>query len=157
METGNWAVVQDETNVMIFANKRGLLTYDGHQWRQLSFKPTLSVMEKDPINGHIFVGADNSYGVLEKNEQGGYDYNRLSGDTTAIGLIADIMFTDTTVIFCSPKSISVHRLDDLSSRKRWYADADRPFSGLITHNGKLFFNVHGPGLYRIDADTLFRW
>ncbi|MGI5913215.1 MAG: SpoIIE family protein phosphatase [Bacteroidales bacterium] len=155
METGNWAVVQDETNVMIFANKRGLLTYDGHQWRQLSFKPTLSVMEKDPINGHIFVGADNSYGVLEKNEQGGYDYNRLSGDTTAIGLIADIMFTDTTVIFCSPKSISVHRLDDLSSRKRWYADADRPFSGLITHNGKLFFNVHGTGLYRIDADTLF--
>jgi serine phosphatase RsbU (regulator of sigma subunit) len=155
METGNWAVVQDETNIMVFANKRGLLTYDGYQWEQLFFKPTLSVMEKDPVNGQIFVGADNSYGLLEKNERGGYDYNLLSGDTTVIGLVTDIMFTDTTVIFCSAKSISVHRLDDLSSHKRWYADDDRPFSGLITHNGKMFFNVYGTGLYRIDADTLF--
>ncbi len=155
METGNWAVVQDESNIMIFANKRGLLTYDGYQWEQLFFQPALSVMEKDPAGGQVFVGTDNSYGLLEKNEQGGYDYNLLSGDTTDIGLINDIMFTDTTVIFSSAKSISVHRLDDLSDHKRWFAKDDHPFSGLITHNGKLFFNVRGEGLYRIDSDTLF--
>ena len=155
METGNWAVIQDESNIMIFANKKGLLTFDGYQWDQLFFKPTISVMEKDPIDGQIFVGTDNSYGLLEKNEQGGYDYTLLSDDSPDIGLVTDIVFTDTTVIFCSGKSISVHQLDDLSDHKRWFAENDHPFSGLITHNGKLFFNVKGEGLYRIDSDTLF--
>ncbi len=155
IEGQNWSICQDPDNIMLFANRRGLLSYDGYHWNltQLEFIPTH--ISRSPADGRIFMGANNNYGILEKTRTGSYEYLSLSGDTAGPGLISDIIFTDTTVIYYSGKSISVHRLDDPSEYKRWYSAPDSPFTGMIAHRGKLFFNVEGEGLYRIESDTLF--
>ncbi|MFP4488747.1 MAG: hypothetical protein ACLFN1_05545, partial [Bacteroidales bacterium] len=151
----NWSICQDPDNIMLFASRRGLLSYDGYHWEltQLEYIPTY--ISRSPSEGGIYMGANNNYGILKKNRTGQYEYFSLSGDTAATGLISDIVFTDTTVIYYSPKSISVHHLDDPSEYKRWYSAPGSPFTGMIAHRGKLFFNVEGEGLYRIESDTLF--
>lgn len=151
----NWSVCQDADNIMLFANRRGLLSYDGFNWEltRLEYIPTHIC--RSPSDNRIYMGANNNYGILEKNKAGRYEYLSLSGDTTLPGLISDIIFTDTTVIYYSGKSISVHRLDDHGEYKRWYSDPESPFTGIIAHRGRLFFNIDGQGLYRIESDTLF--
>ena len=32
----NWSIVQDNDEVMLFANRRGVLTYDGAFWKEIS-------------------------------------------------------------------------------------------------------------------------
>lgn len=151
----NWSICQDSDNIMLFASRRGLLSYDGYNWEmtQLEYIPTH--ISRSPADGGIYMGANNNYGILKKNRTGSYEYFSLSGDTARPGLISDIIFTDTTIIYYSPKSISVHRLDDPNEYKRWYSSPDSPFTGMIAHRGKLFFNVEGQGLHRIESDTLF--
>lgn len=155
IEGQNWSICQDSDNIMLFANRRGLLSYDGYNWKltQLEYIPIH--ISRSPADGRIYMGANNNYGILEKTRTGRYEYFSLSGDTARPGLISDIIFTDTTVIYYSGKSISVHRLDNPSEYKRWYSAPESPFTGMIAHRGKLFFNVEGQGLYRIESDTLF--
>lgn len=155
IEVENWAICQDGDNVMLFANRQGLLTYDGYNWELMHLQHMPVSMFKNPLDNRIYVGSDDNYGVLEKNIDGSYDYISISGDTASPGLITEIIFTDTTIIFYSDQSISVHKLDNLSDFKRWYSKSGSPFTGMIAHRGKLFFNVQGEGLYRIDSDTLF--
>lgn len=153
--TENWSVCQDSNNIMLFANRKGLLSFDGHQWRLNSLNRIPTCIEKSPYDNRLYMGSDNSYGILEKNREGKYIYNSLSGDSMATGLITDIIFTDTTVIFYSESCISVHLLDEITEVKRWYSEPEQPFTGMIAHRGKLFFNVREKGLYRIECDTLF--
>ncbi|MEA1885989.1 MAG: SpoIIE family protein phosphatase [Bacteroidota bacterium] len=155
IEVQNWAICQDPLNVMLFANPHGLLTYDGHQWNLIHLEHIPTALSRCPVDNRIYAGANNNYGILEKNRAGRYEYLPISGDTANTGLITRIIFTDTTVIYYSDKSINVHKLDDLSDYKRWYAEEESPFTGMIAHRGKLFFNVEGKGLYRIESDTLF--
>ena len=155
IEVQNWSVCQDDDNMMIFANRRGLLTYDGYSWDLIQLQHIPVIIRRCPLNNKIYMGSSDSYGFLEKKPGGRYDYFSISGDTANPGLITNIIFTDTTVIYYSEKSISVHRLDNPFDFKRWYADPGSPFTGMIAHLGKLFFNVKGKGLFRIESDTLF--
>ncbi|HCC71314.1 MAG TPA: hypothetical protein DEQ09_09225 [Bacteroidales bacterium] len=155
IEVENWAICQDKDNVMLFANRQGLLSYDGSQW-DIVHLPYMPVsLYRCPANNRIYVGADNNYGYIKKNRDGSYNYVSVSGDTVNAGLITDILLTDSTVIYFSEKCISLHNLDDLSDYKRWYSKQGSPFTGMIAHRGKLFFNVKDKGLYRIESDTLF--
>ena len=36
--TQNWAIVQDETNALYFANNNGMLRYDGKNWTTVQIK-----------------------------------------------------------------------------------------------------------------------
>jgi len=155
IEVQNWSVCQDSDNMMIFANRRGLLTYDGYRWNLIQLQNIPVIIRKCPSNNRIYMGSSDNYGLLEKAPGGSYEYFSLSGDTASPGLISNIIFTDTTVIYYSEKSISVHMLDNPSDFKRWYSDPGSPFTGMIAHLGKLFFNVKGKGLFRIECDTLF--
>ena len=35
IENQNWAICQDDKNVMLFANRRGILTFDGQNWNSI--------------------------------------------------------------------------------------------------------------------------
>ncbi len=155
IEVENWSVCQDMSDMMLFANRQGLLTYDGYRWEQTRLEYIPTKLKRSPVDGKIYMGANNNYGILEKTKEGKYRYLSLSGDTTNPGLITDILFTDTTIIFYSDRCISVHNIIDTSDIKRWRSKEGSPFTGLIAHQGKLFFNVYGEGLFRLESDTLF--
>lgn len=155
IEVRNWAICQDSDNVMIFANLQGLIYYDGYQWELNRISHMPASIKRSPFDGKIYVGASNNYGYLKKDEKGKPGYISLSGSGQETGLITDIFFTDSSVIFYGSESISIHMLDQPENPKRWFSEKDRPFTGMLTHMGKLFFNVRGEGLYRIESDTLF--
>ena len=155
IETLNWAISQDNQNIMLFANRRGILTFDGQNWDIIRLPYIPFALNKNPIDNKVYVGANNNYGYLEKNSLGVIEYKSLSTDTTDIGVISKIIFTDSTIFFYGEKTITRHFINNQGNIKRWQSKDFKPFTGMFTTHENTFFNVYGEGLYRLESDTLF--
>jgi serine phosphatase RsbU (regulator of sigma subunit) len=154
IESQNWSIGQDDQNVMLFANRKGLLTFDGQNWDLLELPFIPFALRKNPLDQIVFVGANNNYGYLERDPKGILKYTSLS-DTADVGIISKIIFTDSTVFFYGQQTITRHSLKNLNEYKRWNAKPSEPFTGMLTTHKNTFFNVYGSGLYRLESDTLF--
>jgi len=155
IENQSWAICQDANNVMMFANRRGVLIFDGQDWNLIKMPAVPYSLKFNSKNKRVYTGCDNNYGYLEKDERGIYNFISLSGDSAGIGLITKIMFTDSTVYYYGELSISRHNLKTGKLEKRFIAKPNEQFAGMFTTPRSTFINVMKKGLYRVEADTLF--
>ncbi len=155
IEDQNWAICQDNNNVMLFANRKGILTFDGGAWTTVRLPTIPYSMKANPKNGKIFVGGENSYGLLEKDQIGSYKYVPLSGESSDIGVITRIIFNDSVVWFYGEKSISRHNLKSNRLELRIKTMEANPFAGMFVTPKNTFINEQYSGLYRLESDTLF--
>jgi serine phosphatase RsbU (regulator of sigma subunit) len=155
IENQSWAICQDENNVMMFANRRGILTFDGQDWNLIRMPSVPYSLKYNSVNKRVYTGCDNNYGYLEKDEKGFYDYISLSGDSAGVGLITKIIFTDSTVFFYGELSISRHNIITGQMEKRFVSKVNEPFTGMFVNPKNTFINVMSKGLFRLEADTLF--
>ncbi len=155
IESQNWSVCQDEQNVMLFANRKGIMRFDGQNWDLLKIPHIPFALGKNPIDNKVYVGANNNYGYLERDEKGIIQYLSLSSDTAELGIISKIIFSDSTIYFYGDQTITRYSLNDPAKFKRWKAKKGKSFTGILVTNKNTFFNVSGEGLYRLESDTLF--
>ncbi len=155
IESQNWSISQDNQNVMLFANRKGILAFDGQNWDLLKLPYIPFALKKSPLDNKVYVGANNNYGYLERNTKGFIEYKSLSADTADIGIISKIIFTDTTIFFYGENSITRHSIKNPERFKRWYSKDFRPFTGMFVTHKNTFINVAREGLYRMESDTLF--
>jgi serine phosphatase RsbU (regulator of sigma subunit) len=155
IENQNWAICQDDHNVMLFANRRGILTFDGQGWNFIPVPTIPYSLKYNPQERKVYVGGDNNYGYLARDEKGIYRYFSISGDSSSIGLISRILFTDSTVYFYGEQSISRHNLKSGKLEWRLGQKENKPFTGMFITPKNTFINVLSKGLYRLESDTLF--
>jgi len=155
IESQNWSISQDNQNVMLFANRKGILAFDGQNWDLLKLPHIPFALKKSPLDNKVYVGANNNYGYLERNAKGFIEYKSLSSDTADVGIISKIIFTDSTIFFYGENTITRHSVKNPERFKRWYSKDFRPFTGMFVTHKNTFFNVASEGLYRIESDTLF--
>ncbi len=146
----NWSITQDNNNVMLFANRRGILTFDGKEWGVIRMPEFPFVLRKEPKSGKIFVGGNEDFGYLVKNEKGVYSYKSLSHGIFQIGEIANIVFTDTHVYFFSNQKIVCFPFDNYYNPQQWQAKKNKDFYGLISLNNKVYVHVQSLGLTNIE-------
>ncbi len=74
----NWDVLQGDDGLMYFANKTGILTYDGKYWNTtlLSNFNTVRSLAKDS-SGRIYVGGIGDLGYLETDSLGAHKFTSL--------------------------------------------------------------------------------
>ncbi len=155
IENQSWAICQDENNVMMFANRRGILTFDGQDWNIIKTKSVPYTLKYDTANRRVYTGCDNNYGYLEKDEKGFYSYVSLSGDSAGVGLVTRIIYTDSTIYFYSESSISRHNIKTGKLELRLNSKGNDSFAGMFITSKNTFINVTSRGLFRLEADTLF--
>ncbi len=156
VENQNWAICQDPNHVMLFANMKGILSFDGQEWLSIRIPTIPFSMKSNPRDGRIFIGGEDNYGFLENDINGSYRYVSLSGDSSDIGIITKIIFNDSLVWFYGDQAISCYNLDkgnlELRLRPR---DDQTPFTGMFVTSKNTFINVMSKGLFRLESDTLF--
>lgn len=155
IENQSWAICQDDNNVMLFANRRGILEYDGHGWNTVSIPVIPYSLKYNAAEKKVYVGGDNNYGYIARDNKGIYRYISLSGDSTGVGMITRILFTDSTVYYYGEQSISRHNLKSGKLELRLLQKENEPFSGMFITPKNTFINVMSKGLYRLESDTLF--
>ena len=155
VENQSWAVCQDEDNIMLFAYRKGILAFDGKDWTTIRTPVIPYAMQKNPYDGKIYIGGDNNYGYLEKNDASTYDYVSLSGDSAGTGVITRIIFSDSLAWFYSDQTTNRYNLGVGICDLQLKSKPDHPFTGMFITPEKTYINVLGEGLYRLESDTLF--
>jgi len=155
LENQNWAICQDDHNVMLFANRRGILSFDGQSWNSIPTPAIPYSLTYNPRDRRVYVGGDDNYGYLARDEKGVYKYFSISGDSSSSGIISRIVFTDSTVYFYGEHCISRHNLRSGKLELRLRQKENMPFTGMFITAKNTFINVFSKGLYRLESDTLF--
>lgn len=155
IENQNWAICQDDQSVMMFANRFGITTLDGQGWGYIQIPAIPYALKYNQEEKRVYVGADNNYGYLSRDETGVYRYFSMSGDSSSIGAITRIIFSDSTVYFYGEQSISRHNLASGKLELRLTQKNNEPFTGMFLTPKNTFINIQSKGLYRLESDTLF--
>ncbi|MBP8959207.1 MAG: SpoIIE family protein phosphatase [Bacteroidales bacterium] len=155
IDNQNIAICHDENNVMMFANRRGILTFDGQNWSLIRIPVIPYAMKFDAATNTVFIAGEDSYGYIKKDEKGFYNYHKLSSDSLDYGLLTGICLTDTSVYFFGDECIT--RYNIIGGKNELYLKAknEQPFTGMFVTPRNVFINVFSKGLYRLDSDTLF--
>ncbi|MCU0472322.1 MAG: SpoIIE family protein phosphatase [Bacteroidales bacterium] len=155
IENQSWAICQDDNQVMLFANRKGINTFDGEEWKSVKILTIPYAMQKNPADNRIYIGGENNYGYLEKTLGGSYKYNSLSTDSSETGLTTRIFFSDKGVWFYGEQSIIRYNPETNRPDLRFDSEPGNPFTGMIVTPSNIFINVRNKGLFRIESDTLF--
>lgn len=155
MENQCWSICQDDKGVMMFANRRGILTFDGQEWSFISIPIIPYSIEYNDSLKRVYIGGADDYGYLVRDEKGIYHFKSMLNDNEKTGVISRIFFTDSTVYFYGEESISRHNLESGKLEIRFLQKESKPFTGMFITARNTFINVFSEGLYRIDSDTLF--
>jgi serine phosphatase RsbU (regulator of sigma subunit) len=147
-------ICQDENSVMLFANRKGILAFDGQDWLTLDIPVIPYAMQRNPYDGKIYIGGDNNFGFLEMDNSGKYKYVPLLEKYTGIGIVTRIIFSDSLVWFYSDKSAIRYNLADDSHKLLIKAALGQSFSGMFVTSGNTYFNIFEKGLCRLERDTL---
>ncbi len=155
IENQSWAICQDRNKVMLFANRKGIISFDGEEWLPIRMDVTPFSMKCNQFDQKIYIGGDKNYGFIEKDQKGKYKYTSLAGDSADVGLISRILFNDSLVCFYSEKTISFHNFYTGALKYRLNCEDKSSFTGMFMLNKNTFINVAGKGLFRVEHDTLF--
>lgn len=146
----NWMIDESSNNVIYFANNKGLLEFNGAQWR-LFPTPNGSIMRSvKVVNDRIYTGCYMDFGYWEKTTNGSLSYKSIV-DLSDIKIEEDeqfwnIMYSDQYVLFQSLSSIYTYNIATGSVEK------------IISHfrinksfqtKGDFYYQVLGEGLFQI--------
>ncbi|MFY8028799.1 MAG: two-component regulator propeller domain-containing protein, partial [Bacteroidia bacterium] len=148
----NWSATQDEIGNMYFANKYGILKYDGNFWTCVYTQSEVLSICYDTLTKRIFVGCVEDFGYLDINFAGKNKFVSLSnllGKNEKIGMVWDCIATSEGIYFLSEKKLVLLKNNALSV---WNSKSSFQY---IFHVGKhLFLSEIGIGLFLMQNDSL---
>ena len=153
-EAENYAVCQDNQNTMLFANKKGLLRYDGNSWSRLTLPGLPISIKQNPENNCVYVVSDKRYGYLKRDEVGSLTYVPLSFEGEISSNLSDIYFKDSTILVYSEDLLSIHKTTDDVLRARFSSETYGKFSGVLVGPSEILVHLGAKGYYKIAGDTL---
>jgi len=148
----NWAIAESENGTMLFANKRGLISFDGSQENYISIGKIPYSIAAEPLVGRIFIGTNNGFGLLTINN-GVFEYKSLSDSIDAKGVFTKIEFTNEKVWFYSDEMVVSVVIDKLETAEIKHLANSEIFKGVFEYKDKIYLNIEGEGLLQISDST----
>jgi len=145
-----WSITQDEEEVMIFANKNGILLFDGLNWQEIATN-AIPVKTKSLLHSNvILIGSNNDYGFIKKENNGKYKYHSLLTKAINSGEISDIKVNNKYIFFYSSNALIQITKSDFSYKNSWIAKEKDKFKGIVQVGDKIFINKK-QGLFEINS------
>lgn len=148
-----FAIAQDPRGIMYFANRSGVLEFDGKNW-QLAATPfpvyTLAVSDK----GTLFAGGLAGFGKIEVSN-GIIAYRALHGvDTDARGIRGSLASGDF-VYWISERHVFVYEISTKTLSKI-AAEEGNKLKGIFQVGGRVLISSHQGVLYQLSGKTFSR-
>jgi signal transduction histidine kinase/ligand-binding sensor domain-containing protein len=154
--TQNWAVVQDKRGVMYFGNNKGVLEYDGVNWRLIPVSNN-SIVRSLAIDsaGTIFVGAVGEFGYLAPDITGKLHYVSLvrhfSKSASVFSDIWSTLVKGDEVYFQSFYRLYRYKKGETKS----WSVSNSYHRSFIVYD-KLYLREEGKGLMVMENDSLIK-
>jgi serine phosphatase RsbU (regulator of sigma subunit) len=147
----NYSICQDNEGVMIVANRKGIISFDGSDWKIIKTPELPLVVAKNPANNIIYVGCRNSIGYLSKNNLGGYEYIQIASEN--VGVVLQIVFVGKHIYFLSQTSITglnYEKSNELISLKNPEKEA---YNFMFEFKGQLYVYQSNKGLQLLHENS----
>jgi len=153
MDKQIWAIAQDNNNVMLFANRKGILAYDGNDLTNIKTTTFPYSIYKDNSSNIIYVGCSNSIGYLQKDEDGTYNYVSII-DNSDLGNIVSILQLGDHIYFASSETITKVNAKNTEDYTTIFSADDNFFTGIFALKNKIFVNSYPNGIQTLDNDAV---
>jgi len=144
-------ISQSEDGYMYIANNKGLLEYNGAQWK-LYKSPNETIMRSVKVIGNrVYTGCYMNFGYWERNDKGILEYTSLSEELN-VNMVEDeqiweIIQLDQWVLFQSLNRIYTYHTQTKALKT---IEAEQTITKLYKIEGELYFQVLNEGLYSIE-------
>lgn len=153
IDNESWAMTQDVDGQMLFANRRGIVTFDGMNWNTINTPSVPLSLYFDPTSSKVFVGCKNNIGMLQKEKSGIYKYISLNKEVESLGNIEQMTSVNEYVYFYS--SSCVTRFSTKTKEiKKWAASIGEPYTGFIVNIDKIYVNIDKLGLHLLQENSI---
>jgi len=156
IDNQNLCIVQGSDGVIYFANRKGVLSYDGFKWNLIKTESSVFSLAHDSSSGQVYVGCRGNFGLLEKDVTGEISYVSLSdqNEVSALGEITKIIITEDGIYYYSTYSLFRFSNGENKIDKIWSAENEKVFTGLLSLQNELYLNVYGEGLKKVENSGL---
>ena len=150
-ENQNWAISQSAEKLIYVANNKGLLEFNGANWK-LYHSPNETIMRSvQVVHDRIYTGCFMEFGYWQKNDLGILTYKSLSKQL-GINLIEDeefwnIVHIDKYVIFQSLRRIYIYNVDDGFVNA---IDSESIITKIFKVDESIYFQRLGKGIFKIE-------
>lgn len=149
----NWAVVQDARGHVFVANSKGVLSYDGVEWR-IARPPRYSNVTRAvavAADGRVYAGSAADFGWLQPDGQGGYEYislvDKLPEGERDVGEVFQIVAHGDAVYFTTGKRLLIWRRGE-------FVSLPHKVGRLDVVGGQVYLHSAQSPLERIEGDRL---
>lgn len=153
--TQNWDIQQDEKGIIYFANNKGLLEFDGTNWRTFPLpNGTIARSVNYDKNGRIYFGGQNEVGYLETNDLGKPLYTSLiplfPKEYRSFEDIWEIFIQPNSIYFCSRKGIFRFKDGQIEIIK----PKNQLFESFFQIDGKIIIQDLEEGLFELKDNSV---
>jgi len=148
-----WSIEQDTNGIMFFANKRGIITYDGSEWDFIKTPGVPYIISRESSLNTVFVGCNNSVGYLKK-ENGKFIFEELYKDEERVSNISKIIFTEKNIFFYSDKVIIKATKNKLSEITLSESSKNKKFEGVFKINNSFFVKTRDNSISEFSENSV---
>lgn len=151
----NWSVVEHPNNLLYFGNHKGMLQYDGTNWRlyEIANSSTTRALDVTP-EGLILAGGINEMGFFNVNENGDLHYNslkpKMDSSQLEFGDVWSVKSTDQGWFFLTDDFL--FRFNN--NKYKNYKKKGKYFYLLHTIDDTLYLQDLGYGLSKFQNDSI---
>jgi hypothetical protein len=140
-------IVQDGLGQMRMASRKGVLTFDGRQWRLVSTPSSALAISYSLLSDRLYVGCRNSFGYIGTDAAGMERYYPISAGQPACGDVLQLVCVNSWVYVLSEQYLFEYSVADKKVTNRWNASEFGLFN-IFEHRNELFVASEDGKLYK---------
>ena len=154
VDNQNYDIAQDHNGVLCFANRKGVLKFNGGDWYIIQTPSSALKLKLSPQDKHLYVGCSNDFGYITQNIQGIDHYVSLSDSLDVEGDITHIQIVGNWVYFLTENQLFEYSSIEHRITNQFKADKNNAFFSLIPHGKEMLVFSEDQQLYRVRSNTL---
>lgn len=148
----SYDIHQDDHGILFFANRSGVLQFDGRVWNQIPANGAIYTLTGFQ-GGDMYAGGSAGFGKIAYNERNQLEYQSLSDSLTGTRNVFGSVTLKDAIYFISESSLfSV--AGGSSKMVVTSSKADGPFSGMYVIGSDLFVDTENEGLKMLSGNSL---
>lgn len=145
-------IVQTERGVIYFANKAGVVEFDGRNWKVIDSPGAIYTLSV--ANGNdLFVGGLAGFGKLALNDENVLAFQSLSGNDNSKNIFESIVFADH-VYFLNERHLFGYNLSSQLIDVDIESPATQSYAGLFELGGSMYVSMGNGVLQKLDGAQL---
>ncbi len=145
---------QDNNGILFFANRSGVLQFDGQSWLQIQAKGAIYTLTPSP-SGELFAGGSSGFGKIVLTDQNQREYQSLSDSLPGAKHVFASQVSQDNAYFLNETTL--YQVNVSSATSRTLIEATKPegsFTGLYAIGNQLYVDTEEEGLKKLVNNKL---